>query len=225
MDIFSKKPSTQDNVTRDSVSNDTSTQPVMAQSPQTPMNQPVVKKEKHSRAFSFVSILFLLTLLGAGVMTYMWYNQATEVESLNKEITQLKSEQEVLKKQAASGTPMGSDLKDESALGAMAESYHQANVTEGYQNTPYLVSIKYLDKDYTFARVHIEYVSTDQNLPKNTLTGKFDHYIFKSVTKKNGEKEWVMLAMNPILEDARNDLKNVYGVPADVMDLTKEQPA
>ncbi|MEO5691278.1 MAG: hypothetical protein ABIQ64_03780 [Candidatus Saccharimonadales bacterium] len=187
--------------------------------------QPVVRKEKHSKAFSFVSVLFLLTLLGAGVMTYLWYNQSADVESLNNEISQLKSEQALLKKQGTPETTGGKDFITQTLLGGMAESYHQANVTEGYQNTPYLVKIKYLDKDETFARVHIEYVSTDQNLPKNTLTGKFDHYIFKAVTKKNGEKDWVMLAMNPVLEADRNDLKNVYGVPSDVMDLTKEMPA
>lgn len=101
MDIFSKKSSTQDNVTRDSVSNDTSSKPATVQPAQSSANQPVVKKEKHSRAFSFVSILFLLTLLGAGVMTYMWYNQSADIESLNREITQAKAEQETLKNQVS----------------------------------------------------------------------------------------------------------------------------
>lgn len=226
MDMFSKKRSTDDSKTGDSVSDHKSAQPAVTQSQnKQPVSEPVLTKEKHSRAFSFVSILFLLTLLGAGVMTYLWYNQTAEVDSLSREVAQLKSEKEIIKNRGATPVAGGGDLRNESILGAIAESYHQANVTEGYQNTPYIVTIKYLDKDQKFARVHIEYVSTDQNLPKNTLTGKFDHYIFKNVTKKNGDKQWVMLGMNQILEDQRNDLMNLYGVPADVMDLTKEQPA
>lgn len=55
---------------------------------------PVVKK--HSRAFSFVSILFLLALLGAGVMTYLWYDQVAQVNNLNQEVAQLKTDLETL---------------------------------------------------------------------------------------------------------------------------------
>ncbi len=221
MGPFSKKPSEPQANRADS----TRVDPAHETLPSTSAQQPVVRKERHSKSFSFVSVLFLLMLLVAGVMTYLWYNQTADIDTLNREIAQLQSEHGTLKKQDTTAPTGGSDLKTESMLGSLTESYHQANVTETYQNTPYIVKIKYLDKDQTFARVHVEYVSSDQNLPKNTLTGKFDHYIFKNVTKKNGDKEWVMLAKNPILEDARTNLKNMYGVPSDVMDLTKEQPA
>lgn len=114
MDLFSKKPSSQDNITRESVSNDT-TQPVttepIAQSSTTP---PVVHKEKHSRAFSFVSVLFLLMLLVAGVMTYLWYNQAADVDSLKQELGQAKTDQDALKKQVA-------DLKKDGTTDVVTE--------------------------------------------------------------------------------------------------------
>ena len=58
-----------------------------------------VVKEKHSRAFSFVSVLFLLTLLGAGVMAYLWYNQKADVDQLNNEVASAKSGQVTLQAQ------------------------------------------------------------------------------------------------------------------------------
>lgn len=229
MGLFSKKPAS--SVSNDtpvdneqafgsSVSPDTkeSTQPrpVDARSPQPPV-------KKHSRAFSFVSILFLLTILGAGVMTYLWYNQRLDSDSLNNELSQAKAEISTLQKQV---TPSGGkDFVEETKLGGLAESHHKAIITENYQKTPYVVTIKYLDKDYNFARVHVEYLATGENVPKGTRSGKFDWYVFKSVIMNNGEKEWVMLGMNPIDEDIRTRLQNLYGVPPDVLNLSKEQPA
>lgn len=83
MDMFSKKPSTQDTVTKDT-SDTIPSEPVTTATTPT---QPLVTKEKHSKAFSFVSVLFILMILAVGVMTYLWYNQKADYDSLQNEIT------------------------------------------------------------------------------------------------------------------------------------------
>lgn len=60
--------------------------------------KPVVK-ERHSRAFSFVSMLFLLALLAAGVMTYLWYNQKTQSDSLGSDISNARATESTLRAQ------------------------------------------------------------------------------------------------------------------------------
>lgn len=66
--------------------------------PQPPQNAPVVKeKKKNSKAFSFVSILLLLTLLGAGIMTYLWYNQNQDVDGLKNDNASLRAEADNLR--------------------------------------------------------------------------------------------------------------------------------
>lgn len=79
MDMFSKKPSSQETLTKDT-ENEELPHPVQ------PTPAPVVRKEKHSRAFSFVSVLFLLAILGVGVMAYLWYDQKSTVESMQAEV-------------------------------------------------------------------------------------------------------------------------------------------
>lgn len=81
MDMFSKKPSSQEVVTKDT-EGEALPHPVDT----TPQAAPVVKKEKHSKAFSFVSVLFLLAILGVGVMAYLWYDQKAAVESMQAEV-------------------------------------------------------------------------------------------------------------------------------------------
>ncbi|MGB3024085.1 MAG: hypothetical protein WBB39_04770 [Candidatus Saccharimonadales bacterium] len=83
-------------------------------------------RERHSRAFSFVSVLFLLTLLGAGVMAYLWYNQKADVDQLNNEVataksaqTSLQSQIDKLKKQNAN---LGNAVVDQVANGDAATS-------------------------------------------------------------------------------------------------------
>ena len=95
MDMFSKKPSSQEVVTKDT------NEAELPHPVQTTTPTPVVPQEKHSKAFSFVSVLFLIMILAVGVMTYLWYNQMADVDSLNSELTQAKSEQDVLKQQIA----------------------------------------------------------------------------------------------------------------------------
>lgn len=92
MDLFSKKSS--------NVSNDTvSTPRQMTATVDTPAQTVAVPKEKHSRAFSFVSVLFLLALLTAGVMAYMWYGQKADNIQLNNDISSAKSAQAALQTQ------------------------------------------------------------------------------------------------------------------------------
>lgn len=53
---------------------------------------PVVKeKKKHSKAFSFVSVLFLLAILGTGVMTYFWYYAENRLDDARNEVSTLQS--------------------------------------------------------------------------------------------------------------------------------------
>jgi hypothetical protein len=205
MDIFSKKPSDQDNVTRDSVSNDTPTQPVVTQPVQPPVNQPVVKKEKHSRAFSFVSVLFLLTLLGAGVMTYMWYNQTAEVESLNQEIAQLKSEQEALKKQLAMADEASPDTAttpepttDEAQLTETATARYYAEVLSKNPDPNLKITISKLEQ--SFARVAV------------TGSDNSTSCIYKKV-----DGTWVWLYCAQAQTTETQDLDKRYGVPASII--------
>ncbi len=82
MGPFSKKPSEPQVNQSDS----TRVDPAHETLPSTSA-QPVVQKAKHSKALSFVSVLFLLMLLVAGVMTYMWYDQKSQAESLTEDIS------------------------------------------------------------------------------------------------------------------------------------------
>jgi hypothetical protein len=205
MDILSKKPTTQDNVTRDSVSNDTPTQPQVTPPVQPPVNQPVVKKEKHSRAFSFVSILFLLTLLGAGFLAYLWYDQAAEVESLNQEITQLKSEQEALKKQLAMADEANPDTAttsepttDEAQLTETATARYYAEVLSKNPDPNLKITISKLE--LPFARVGV--TGSDNGT--------------SCIYKKVGDT-WVWLYCTQAQTIETQDLDKRYGVPASII--------
>lgn len=160
MGPFSKKSDeqtqSQNNTTPGSVSNDTAPAE-MVTTAATP--QPVVKKEKHSRAFSFVSVLFLLALLGAGVLAYMWYNQMAEVTSLNTELTQAKSDQDILKKQVADLKKDGSAVpvtetvakSDDDMIKEAVAVYNHAY--QGNEKTKYNVTVT--KKDTSFAHTSV----------------------------------------------------------------------
>lgn len=206
MDIFSKKSSTQDNVTRDSVSNDASTQPVMAQSPQATMNQPIVKKEKHSKAFSFVSILFLLTLLGAGFLAYLWYNQTADVESLNRELTQAKVDQDVLKKQVANlkqdskTVPVSETVPttDTVAITEIATAHYYAEVAVKNPDSNLKITVSKLE--LPFARVSVAGSSNGVSC------------IFKKV----GDT-WTLLYCTQAQTAETQDMDKRYGVPESII--------
>ncbi len=125
-----------------------------------------VVKEKHSRAFSFVSVLFLLTLLGAGVMAYLWYNQKADVDQLNNEVASAKSGQvtlqaqiDKLKKQNAN---LGNAVVDTVANGTTVKSDDdviKATVTaraharkDGADDK---ITITYVKKELPFARAGV----------------------------------------------------------------------
>ncbi len=56
--------------------------------PATTRPQPVVKeKKKYSKALSFVSVLLLLAILGAGIMSYFWYDQSQKLEAVRDELS------------------------------------------------------------------------------------------------------------------------------------------
>lgn len=61
--------------------------PVRDSEPAVTRKQTVVKeKKRYSKAFSFVSMLLLLAILGAGVLGYLWYEQDQQLASLKDEV-------------------------------------------------------------------------------------------------------------------------------------------
>lgn len=185
-----------------------------------PEHSTIMSRPSRNPILLIAAGIFLIAVVGLGLLVWQ-KNQ--EISGVLQQLSDSEKRftDQVKKAQVAQ---TGGDLKDESTLGGLTELYHQAYANESTRTAPHIVTIKYLDEDHTYARVHVEFVSTDASKPKNTLTGKFDYYIFKSVTK-NDQKEWVMLAQNPKSEEVINLLKTVYGVPADVLDLTKEKSA
>lgn len=166
-------------------------------------------------------IVLALMVLALGIVAILLWQKIQEITSIQGELSGAHQQLNTLLNKPSGG----SDLQDESKLGRLVLLQHESRVmTEGEVNAPYLVTIKYLDEPQTFARVHIEYMKTDADAPKNTPSGKYDYYICKKVTK-DGVSDWVVLATNPQNVDERDMLMKQYDVPADVLDLTKERPA
>lgn len=151
MGPFSKKPSESQVNQQDTTRVDPAHETLPSAS-----TQPVVHKEKHSKAFSFVSVLFLLTLLGAGIMTYLWYNQSADVDSLNQELSQTKSEQVALQKQVADLKKAGtSELATETVTKSEDDMIKEAVVAYNHafvaaEKTKYTVNVT--KKEGVFAR-------------------------------------------------------------------------
>lgn len=182
---------------------------------------------RHSQIISkpsrnpIVLMLLALTVLILGVVGVLLWQKAQEVTSIQSELHGVQQQLSTLLKKPAAG----SDLQDESKLGRLVMMQHEAQASQsGAEATPYLITIKYLDSNNMFARVHVEYLQTGSDVPKNTLSGKYDYFICKKVTK-DGASEWVVLAKNPKTVEEQDMLKQQYGVPADMLDLTKERPA
>ena len=143
MDMFSKKPSSQEVVTKDT-EGEALPHPVDT----TPPAAPVVKKEKHSRAFSFVSVLFLLAILGVGVMAYLWYDQKAAVESMQAEVDAAETTVSNLRTQlgkANDSDPNGSvssgplQLSDDDEIKREVVAYNHAYVAA--EKTQYTVNV------------------------------------------------------------------------------------
>lgn len=164
-------------------------------------------KEKHSRAFSFVSMLFLLALLAAGVMTYLWYNQKTQVDSLNADLRSLKSTETSLRSQI-------DKLKKQNANLGNAVVDQVANGDESLSDAE---QIKKLVVAHEHARVAA--VDAQYTVGEPSIQGDFAKVGMSSpdgpgwrclVKKVDGM--WVILACGQ-QDPAENDLK-AWGVPA-----------
>lgn len=152
MGPFSKKPDEQaasSDAPVSNVSNDTSTQPVDT----TPAVAPAQPVKKHSKALSFVSILFLLMLLAAGVMTYLWYDQKSQVDSLRADVEAAEKTAADLRENATKvdnpDEPVAVEMTDDDQIKEATITYqHTFKATE---KTQYAVTIT--KKEAEFARV------------------------------------------------------------------------
>lgn len=80
--------------------------PVRETEPVAARTRTVVKeKKKYSKALSLASILFLLAILGAGVLGYFWYDASERLGTLENEKTTLSAENAVLKQKQSAVTP------------------------------------------------------------------------------------------------------------------------
>ncbi len=145
---------------------DATTQP--STSPASDAAKPVldVPKEKHSRAFSFVSMLFLVMLLVAGIMSYLWYGQSqqasgyqNDISSLRKETESLRTTIAALKKQNAN---LGDAVVDQVANGTATQTDDEAiRAVVGARVHAYKdgaddkFTITYVKKEVPFARVGV----------------------------------------------------------------------
>jgi hypothetical protein len=118
---------------------------------------------KRRRAFSFVGVLFLLALLGVGIMTYLWYDQKTAVDAKLDElnastqtITTLNAELQKLKKAADKSDD---ELIGETCIAYVASFTHSRAISSGtftitQKNPPTITIVK---KEPPFALVRLEY--------------------------------------------------------------------
>lgn len=183
-----------------------------------PQHSQIISKPSRN---PIVLVVIALLVLGIGVVSVALWQRMIDLDGVRAELA---STQHQLTQMNSSKN--GGDLKDESEIGAQTTMYHKARLSDSVNDTSYVVTIKYLDENHIFARAHVEYIQTGEGVPKNTRSGKFDYYIFKKVTdNERNMSSWVMLAENPMEASVRDGLQKTYGVPADVLDLTKEKPA
>lgn len=103
--------------------------------PRPQLQQPLAPKEKHSRAVTSLSILFLLMLLAAGVVTYLWFNNKQEIDrkqadlSISQDlVNQLRTQLSKARSQATVATNSSSGLPDFGAFDREYQKIVQASV-------------------------------------------------------------------------------------------------
>ena len=168
-------------------------------------------KEKHSRAFSFVSVLFLLMILIAGIMTYLWYNQQQIANGYQADITALQSEKgqlqasiDKLKKQNAN---LGNAVVDQVANNSAEKSDKELLVA----------SVK--------AYVHAQAASANSTVEVDTINYKTGAtivlvpYTAKNPTGgqggcivKKSDAAWVVIACGQGLPDQAT--LTLFGIPS-----------
>ncbi|MBC7746923.1 hypothetical protein H7Y40_02995 [Pedobacter sp.] len=96
-----------------------------------PVQKPIVEKKKYSKAFSFVSVLLLLVILGAGVLAYFWYNQSQELTNLKSQNTDLKTDIENQRAQNPGKEDATPTLKQTESELAESAAFRHSCVTVG----------------------------------------------------------------------------------------------
>ncbi|MBP7760702.1 hypothetical protein KA093_02810 [Candidatus Saccharibacteria bacterium] len=174
------------------------------------VNNPVAK-EKHSRAFSFVSVLFLLTLLGAGIMTYLWYNQKADVDQLNSEITSAKSSQTVLQAQIDKLKKQNANLGN-----AVVDTVANGNTSTDDEQ------IIAATKAYSHAQSSIGSASVSVNV--NKKQGEFarsgvtvdNSYGFACVLKK-ADNIWIVIYCAQSATETTKQLNQQFAIPTAII--------
>ena len=131
------------------------TQPMTTEVPVEQPAQPVKTQKprhKHGRAFSFVAILFLLSLLALGVMTFFWYGEYQKnvaLEQQNLELLNDKLAREA--KDELDKEKVDASLTEDEAILRAADLYRKADVYDQYDD----FEPKIVNKTEDFALVTI----------------------------------------------------------------------
>ena len=142
------------------------THPVSDNQPTAQESKPVVEQKtrhKHGRAFSFVSILLLLTILALGIMAYFWYaeyDKNSALEDQNLALIQEKSAREAREEMAEEGdnpdAPVAINVSDEERVIASAQTFAcviNADACDNYSLEQQGEIVEGNDEDARFAKV------------------------------------------------------------------------
>lgn len=187
--------------------------PVTPETKTTPITTPSsvpLEKEKHSRAFSFVSTLFLLSLLAVGVMTYLWYYQKQQAISyqadnsaVNSEKASLQAQIDKLKKQNAN---LGNAVVDQAANGAMTDDEQIIAATKAYSHGQTSIGN---------ASVSVVIHKKQDNFARAGVTVN-NQYGFSCILKK-ADDTWMVLYCTQSETETTKQLNQQFGVPSTVI--------
>lgn len=212
-----------DDDTRSLAEKQTDNHEPISSGPQPVVARPVEKQPSHRHAFSFVTILLLLALLGAGVLAYFWFDTKQDLEGKQREfllaedtINQLRTNISKLKSEEV----VGGDFIPQSAINAVAISYVQAYRTaQSLQTQPYNVKIMYMTEKYA----RVEVVSIDKN-DKAKETGIEAVLFLKNIPREGQDQNWVIIGSGESMADIdKTELKTTFGVPDEVITATRQE--
>lgn len=182
-------------------------EPVRSQS----VSQAPVPKERHSRAFSFVSMMFLLTLLAAGVMTYLWYNQKTQNESLQGGVTSARSTESSLRAQIEKLKKQNANLGN-AVIDQVANDEPQQTDDEAIKAT--VIAWSHARKDAASETVSVEI--EEKALPFVRVTKNYGKAGSGSTCiLKKADTIWVVLICGQQTPD--QDIINIWGIPSSIL--------
>ncbi len=169
-------------------------------------------KEQHSRAFSFVSTMFLLAVLAAGVMTYLWYSQKMQNQSLRSDVTSAHSTESSLRTQMDKLKKENTNLRN--VVGDQAATGHDATATDkeamletaqryvsaykDYENSTIEADARNYRSDATFVLVPV--------VTKNPASNM-------GCVMKKAHENWVVISCGQGSPD--QDTLDRFGVPTD----------